>query len=183
VTKKAETATPPDAETSSFGSLLKIRRETRGIPLDEASTRTRIRRNFLEALEEDRFADLPGETYICGFLRNYAEYLGLDPDETIASYQSRFKRSPHPKLARSGDQSQGKPWEAMPRWGLLVAGLLLLAALFFLGRLAIQSFRSESTVPSDLPARSSEPAGEGVSAEPETTEPEAGEPARPADLE
>jgi len=183
VTKKAETAKPLDAETSSFGSLLKIRRETRGISLDEASTRTRIRRSFLEALEEDRFADLPGETYVCGFLRNYAECLGLDPDETISSYQSRFKRSPHPKPARSGDHPQGKPWEAVPRWALLVAGLLLMAALFFLGRLAIQSLRSESTTPADLPARSSEPAGEVVPEEPETTEPEAGEPARPADLE
>jgi cytoskeletal protein RodZ len=183
VTKKAETAKPLDAETSSFGSLLKIRRETRGISLDEASTRTRIRRSFLEALEEDRFADLPGETYVCGFLRNYAECLGLDPDETISSYQSRFKRSPHPKPARSGDHPQGKPWEAVPRWALLVAGLLLMAALFFLGRLAIQSLRSESTAPADLPARSSEPAGEVVPEEPETTEPEAGEPARPADLE
>jgi cytoskeletal protein RodZ len=183
VTKNAETAKPLDAETSSFGSLLKMRREARGISLDEASTRTRIRRSFLEALEEDRFADLPGETYVCGFLRNYAECLGLDPDETISSYQLRFKRSPHPKPARSGDQPQGKPWEAVPRWALLVAGLLLLTALFFLGRLAIQSFRSESTAPPELPARSSEPAGEVVPEEPETTEPEAGEPARPADLE
>ena len=76
-----------------LGARLRTVREERGISLPEAEQATRIRRAFLEAIEEGRLDDLPGEVYARGFIRNYARYLGLDPDtllqeHKIASYES-----------------------------------------------------------------------------------------------
>ena len=76
-------ASPP----SPVGSLLRAQREALGLTLEQAEEATRIRHRYLEALEAERFADLPGEVYVRGFLRLYAEYLGLDPDEVLSRYR------------------------------------------------------------------------------------------------
>lgn len=66
-------STPDD-----IGQLLKERREELGCSLEHAEESTRIRKSFLVCLEENRFADLPGQAYVTGFIRLYARYLGLD---------------------------------------------------------------------------------------------------------
>ena len=53
---------------------------------------TKIRAKYLRALEDERFDVLPGETYVKGFLRTYAEYLGLDGQLYVDEYNSRFAR-------------------------------------------------------------------------------------------
>ena len=71
-----------------LGALLREARERQGITLERVEEVTRIRRVFLEALEEERFDDLPGEAYAKGFVRNYALFLGLNPDEALAAYRA-----------------------------------------------------------------------------------------------
>ena len=63
-------------------------RENKGLTLREVEEATRIRAYFLEALEEERFDDLPGNAYARGFLYNYARYLELDPETLIQAYKS-----------------------------------------------------------------------------------------------
>lgn len=70
----------------SFGSYIKGERERKGITIEEISRATNITPNVLEALESDRIEDLPALVFVKGFIRNYARYLGLDPNETIESY-------------------------------------------------------------------------------------------------
>jgi len=70
-----------------LGALLREARERQGITLERVEEVTRIRRIFLEALEEERFADLPGEAYAKGFVRNYALFLKLNPDEALSAYR------------------------------------------------------------------------------------------------
>ena len=60
----------------------------RGDEIAQVSRALKIRKDHLEALEEDRLEDLPGKTYAIGFVRSYARHLGLDP----AEYVERFKR-------------------------------------------------------------------------------------------
>lgn len=69
-----------------LGAQLRKAREDRGISLVEAEQATRIRRVFLQAIEEGRFGDLPGQVYGRGFIRNYARYLGLDPEALLQEY-------------------------------------------------------------------------------------------------
>ena len=73
-----------------IGYSLKAARERQGIGLPEAELATKIRAKYLRALEEEDFATLPADTYARGFLRSYAEYLGLDGEIYVDEYASRF---------------------------------------------------------------------------------------------
>lgn len=68
-------------EKSAVGEKLRGARELRGVDLFRVERDTKIRTKFLSALESGDFAELPGDVYTRGFLRNYATYLGLDADE------------------------------------------------------------------------------------------------------
>lgn len=67
-----------------LGELLQSTREAKGISLEQAEEDTRVRRQYLEALEAEDFEQMPAEVYVRGFLRNYAIYLGLDPEKALA---------------------------------------------------------------------------------------------------
>src|SRR5258708_5957 len=57
-----------------------------GVTLEQATEDTRIRGKFLQAIESGDYQSLPGTVYTKGFLRNYAGYLNLDPEEMVALY-------------------------------------------------------------------------------------------------
>ncbi len=71
----------------SIGELLKSTREAKGITLEKAEEDTKIRKRYLEALEEGNYDIIPGRVYARGFLRNYSNYLGLDQDEIMIEYK------------------------------------------------------------------------------------------------
>ena len=70
----------------SFGQKLKLEREKRNITLEQISVSTKIGIRMLQALEEDKFNQLPGGIFNKGFVRAYSRFLGLDEDQTIADY-------------------------------------------------------------------------------------------------
>jgi cytoskeleton protein RodZ len=72
---------------AEFGDRLREARESKGLTLEEAEQLTRIRRSFLEALEENRLDALPDHAYTRGFVHSYAELLGLDSKEMVAAYR------------------------------------------------------------------------------------------------
>jgi len=69
-----------------FGEHLKREREMRGVSLNEISAATRISTRFLEAIENDRWNELPGGAFNRGFIRSIARFLGLDEDSLVAEY-------------------------------------------------------------------------------------------------
>jgi hypothetical protein len=71
----------------SLGQYLRGQRSTRGVSLDEVSTRTRIRLRTLEALERDDYTSLPAEVTVKGFLRSYVRCLGLNEQDVMERYQ------------------------------------------------------------------------------------------------
>lgn len=71
------------APVQSLGALLRERREAMGVSLAEVEAATRIRQKYLSAIENDEWHLLPGEVVGRGFLRNYGEYLGVDPTEVV----------------------------------------------------------------------------------------------------
>jgi cytoskeleton protein RodZ len=73
-----------------IGNSLREARVRRGIDFAQAELATKIRGKYLRALEEEHFEVLPAETYVKGFLRTYAEYLGLDGQLYVDEYNSRF---------------------------------------------------------------------------------------------
>ena len=81
----------------SIGEQLKAARERTGLDLDRISDDTNIAKRFLAALEAEDFSVFPGDPYVIGFLRNYAEYLGLDARELITAFKNiRIQEQPIP---------------------------------------------------------------------------------------
>lgn len=67
----------------SIGEFFKQVRETKGLTVDEVASKTRIRTDFVKALEEGNFAKLPDQVFARGFVRSYARSLGLDEEDAI----------------------------------------------------------------------------------------------------
>jgi hypothetical protein len=73
-----------------IGSSLRDARTRQGLDFPELEERTKIRPKYLRALEEEHFDILPAPTYVKGFLRSYAEALGLDGQPFVDEYNTRF---------------------------------------------------------------------------------------------
>jgi cytoskeletal protein RodZ len=67
----------------SVGEFFKQVRETKGLTVDEVASKTRIRTDFVKALEDGNFAKLPDQVFAKGFVRSYARSLGLDEEDAI----------------------------------------------------------------------------------------------------
>jgi cytoskeleton protein RodZ len=72
--------------TTGIGPALREARESLGKSLEEASRDTKIKPDYLHALEGESFGALRGDVYVRGFLRSYASYLGLDPEKVVTAY-------------------------------------------------------------------------------------------------
>lgn len=70
----------------TIGGLLRRQREARGLSADDVKARLRIQRRYVEAMEDDRFTDLPGGAYASAYLRAYALVLERDPNKALALY-------------------------------------------------------------------------------------------------
>ncbi|MBP2314192.1 helix-turn-helix domain-containing protein [Azospirillum soli] len=71
----------------SVSDTLREARESIGVELRDVAAMLRIRYPYLQAIESGRFEELPGTAYAVGFLRSYAEYLGLDPESVVTRYK------------------------------------------------------------------------------------------------
>jgi cytoskeletal protein RodZ len=73
-----------------IGNSLREARLRQQLDFPEIELATKIRAKYLRALEDEQFEILPAQTYVKGFLRSYAEYLGLDGQLYVDEYNSRF---------------------------------------------------------------------------------------------
>ena len=73
----------PHAQLDSVGATLRAARLNRGIDPDHVAAALKMRRDHVEAIEDNDFTRLPGRTYAIGFVRSYARYLGLDADVMV----------------------------------------------------------------------------------------------------
>lgn len=115
------------------GEILRTARLKRRISLVEAEQATRIRQRYLQALEDDDYSVLPKGVYSVGFLRNYAIFLGVPPDDVMNGGDPRRRRERPPAL-----QSVAPPIQlSSPRtmWLFVAGGIVavLLLALAWLG--------------------------------------------------
>ncbi len=94
----------------SFGRYLAQQRELRGLTVGDVVRETRLSPTAIQALEGDRFDELPARVFVVGYLRAYANCVGLAPDELVASYDEWCRsrgipvgeeEPPAPRFARS----------------------------------------------------------------------------------
>jgi hypothetical protein len=82
-----------------IGSSLREARERQKLELSRIERDTRIRAKFLQALENEQFDRLPAPAYAKGFLRTYADYLGLDAQRFVDEYNAHFAPTEEPQAA------------------------------------------------------------------------------------
>ena len=114
-----------DAAMDTAGQELRAARLRRGDDLATVSRALKIRKDHLEAVEEDRLESLPGKTYAIGFVRSYAGYLGLDAGEMVERYKREIsgRNDEHmPTVAPMPDDRRKLPYG----WRV-VAGIVVLA--------------------------------------------------------
>lgn len=136
-----------ELQQTSVSSLLKNRRTELGLSLAEIAARTHIRSAYLEALEEGRYGDLPGLAYQTGFLRNYAEVLGLGADRVLQQWRKETAADDgkHSELSSTPSlSSDTRPLRQLSRRVILFMLLLLAAAIVYY---AWPDQRAETTMP------------------------------------
>jgi cytoskeleton protein RodZ len=87
-----ETDMPDDGRFGGVGALLRRRREEIQQDVDDVSRQLRIRSAYIRAIEEGKFQELPGNAYAIGFVRAYADYLGLDGSNVVSDYRDELAR-------------------------------------------------------------------------------------------
>jgi cytoskeletal protein RodZ len=100
-------------------------RERKGVDLYRAERDTKIRARYLAALERGEYRELPGDVYTKGFLRNYALYLGLDPEEVVGQWR---RERGDAAAAQKAVLTVPRPI-ATPRRGLQFSPGIIVAAL------------------------------------------------------
>ncbi|NOZ06951.1 MAG: helix-turn-helix domain-containing protein [Chloroflexi bacterium] len=114
----------------SLGETLREARQEKGASLEDVEAFTHIRAHFVEALEEERFGDFPSPVYVRGFLRNYALFLGLEPQAILEQYAPEGEET-----LSEGPQMLAEPLVASP-WlhpVRLIIGACLIVLLVGLG--------------------------------------------------
>jgi cytoskeleton protein RodZ len=132
---------------TGFGNALKHARSNKGVTLTEAERAIRIPRKYLRALEDEDFLALPEGVYSRGIVRNYAQYLNLDPDDAIAYFEdlrggisSGFKVVPAVKPLEM-------PSHWAPNFALIAFVVVISAVLFAWLYSAFFAATSPNTVP------------------------------------
>ena len=146
-----------------IGNSLREARLRQQLDFPEAEHGTKIRGKYLRALEDDRFEVLPSHTYVKGFLRSYAEYLGLDGQLYVDEYNSRFvagdedlplrtRRVPADRRRRNERRESNVVLLALISIGVLTA--LVIAAWRFGGaeRQDVQGLQTAQTTTGSTPA-------------------------------
>ena len=113
-----------------IGNSLRDARVRQGLELSSLEAETKIRAKYLRALEEEQFEQLPGDTYVKGFLRTYADRLGLDGQLYVDEYNSRFSLTEEPP-ASSRPRHQSRQRRRLESHAVLIAlaGILAVTVL------------------------------------------------------
>ena len=132
----------------SIGRYLRGERELRKFSLEEVSKFTRIKEQYLNAIEEDRYDLLPSAIYVKGYLAAYARYLGLDPNDTVLRYQRYLKQLTITEEKRLEQQKPERPRQvsfstkrAMPYLVLAILSTMMVLTVFFVRQILQVSFR------------------------------------------
>ena len=121
----------------SYGEILRKAREEKAVDLEIIARETSITQEYLEALEKEDVSAFPGEPYLVGFLKNYAEYLEVDVNRVITLYHAKKIQEAPPPLALTARE---RPRFLIPLIAtlciILLVGLIITFSLILKNKLA-----------------------------------------------
>lgn len=136
-----------------IGEVLKRERERRGYDLQQIADYLCIRRGLLSAIENSRYEEFPADAYVIGFLRSYADLIGLNGQEAINHYRQEMAgRRRKPDLVLPTPISEGRAPTAVIMGGAALASLFI----YILWYAFSTSDRTTVTTPPTLPTASIE---------------------------
>jgi cytoskeletal protein RodZ len=148
-----------------IGNSLREARLRQGLDIPRIEAETKIRGKYLRALEEEHFEVLPGDTYVKGFLRTYADYLGLDGQLYLDEYNSRFAASEEVPFAQSAEPRRRRSRRVESN--LVVVALAAIVAVTILVVVGLSGLGSGSGGDTPPPGTTTEPVT--TEAAPDTT--------------
>jgi cytoskeletal protein RodZ len=162
----------------SLGERFRAAREARGLSLSDVSEQIRIRSVYLAAIEEENWSAIGAPVYIRGFLRTYARFLGLDPEEVVGAFNSgppapgppavAAERTPRNAPAAVPELEEQGGRGAPVIWAAAIVAVLLVAFVVYNevtmrrdgAPVPLAASSAESALPSNSPgAPSAEPSG------------------------
>lgn len=174
-----EREAPPERER--IGDILRRVREQRGESLYAISDFLRIRPTFLAALENSRYDEFAADAYVTGFLKTYADYLGLDTRASVEMYRREMAgRRRKPQLNMPKPISEGRAPTVAILFGAAMAALLLYALWYWLSsssRTQVELAPQLPRTPASEPAAASAPVRESPAEQTPAPEKEKSEPA------
>ena len=116
------------------GELLKHARQEKGISLEEVVKATKIKRDFLEALEKNDFQKISSSVVATGFIKNYADFLGLSPRRVLAVFRRDTKRGERkeviPQGIKEGLEQSEFNWNPKATFILIIVTVFLFLAIY-----------------------------------------------------
>ena len=168
----ADVAGEPPPPPLDVASVLRDARERRGVTVAEAAEKTRIHKQFLEALESDGGIDrFPAPLYARFFLREYARYLGLEEEPLVQAFSTRHGNGQLIQLVAPPAPRPPRRWPAWLLLGLCASGLAAIAVLHFISPRPVRTGAQVGVVssnptpnqePSDRPPQQKPPPINGI---------------------
>ena len=121
---------------NKVGSILSEARKRKGVDVVQVEQDTNIEKVYIIALENDEYQKIPAEAYIIGFLRNYSEYLGLNPDDIIRQYKNLNMEDtevPQEILLPKKKMTSGVKILIFVLLAFVIVGVVYLSLVFLLG--------------------------------------------------
>ncbi len=125
MTEELQSPTGATAPSPQLGELLIAAREQWNLSAADLARQMRLGLRQVQALEENRFDALPGNTFVRGFIRNYARIVQTDPAQFLAAYERNRPQVLHPDIESSAEQI-AFPSKTTPKWVWYLLVLLLL---------------------------------------------------------
>ena len=114
----------------SVGEILKKERERKGISLSQVEKAIRVRQKFLAEIEQNKWESFSSKVYISGIIKNYSDYLGLDPKRTLAFFRRDYERKEDVRFKRKVPGKYLTPQTKKVAIGVIAAVFLIFFTYF-----------------------------------------------------
>ncbi len=113
----------------TIGAYLRREREFRQITLQEVCQQTCISHACIEAIERDAFNELPAVAFVRGYLKAYAEHVGLDTADVLLRYEQHLTQAKEEDQEESATQKKWR-WQSKYLWVLAIGGVIVALAAY-----------------------------------------------------
>jgi cytoskeletal protein RodZ len=114
----------------SVGEILKKERERKGISLSQVEKGIRVRKKFLEAIEQNKWESFSSKVYISGIIKNYSDYLGLDSKRSLAFFRRDYERKEDVRFKRKISSKYLTPQTKKVAIGVIAVVFLIFSIYF-----------------------------------------------------